>query len=57
MADFLPCLPSIRETAEDRQKAGSLDLCLKKIGEVIVLTSKEGIALTLNSRLSADFRQ
>ena len=43
--------------AEDGQKVGSLKLCLKKIEEVIALTSKEGIALTLDSRLSADFRQ
>ena len=55
--DFLSCLRSIRETAEDRQKVGSLKICLKKIEEVIALTLKEGIALTLDSRLSADFHQ
>ena len=45
----MPYLLSIRETADDRQKVDSLKLCLKKIEEVI--------ALTLDSRLSADFRQ
>ena len=43
--------------AEDRLKVGSLNIYLKKIEEVIALTSKEGIALTLDSRLSVDFRQ
>ena len=45
------------ETAENQLKVGSLNLSLKKIEEVIALKSKEGIALTLDSRLSADFRQ
>ena len=54
---FLSCLRSTRGTAEDRQKVGSLKLCLKKIEEFIALTLKEGIALTLDSRLSANFRQ
>ena len=42
---------------EDRLKVCGLNLCLKKIEEAIALTSKEGIALTLGSRLSADYHQ
>ena len=50
-------LASTRETAEDRQKVDSLELFLRKIEEVIALTPKDDIVLTLDSRLSANFRQ
>ena len=55
----LSALPrSIRETAEDRQKVGSLKLCLKKIEEVIALTSKEDIKLAVDfRRLSSKARK
>ena len=46
MADFLPCLRLMRETAEDQQRVGSLKLCFKKI---IALPLNEDIALTLDS--------